>query len=85
MDYNTPVFVNVVYWYIVAAIPYIELQFTSRILKERPISVPSYYKIKMKNNQGQKSACHLKSNKCYCMLYEGYAVRNIICQCTKPR
>jgi len=35
MDYNTPVFVNVVYLYIVAAIPYIELQFTSRNLKER--------------------------------------------------
>jgi len=35
LDYNTPVFVNVVYCYIVAAIPYIELHFTSRNLKER--------------------------------------------------
>jgi len=35
LDYNTPVFVNVVYCCIVAAIPYIELQCTSRNLKER--------------------------------------------------
>jgi len=39
----------------------------------------------MKNNQGPKSGRHLKSNKCYCMLYEGYSARNIICQCTKLR
>jgi hypothetical protein len=35
LDYNTPVFANVVYRYIVAAIPYIELHCTSRNLKER--------------------------------------------------
>ena len=45
----------------------------------------SYYKIKMKNIKGPLSACHLNNNKCYCMLYEGYAVGNIICHCTMPR
>jgi len=35
LNYNTAVFVNVVYCYIVAAIPYIELQCTIRNVKER--------------------------------------------------